>query len=82
MIWFAAVFALLFALLALAVLVLRAPISDALVALQLASGLFALILLLLAQAYQRASFADLGLAVALLSVPSGLLFAHFFERWL
>ena len=82
MIWFAAVFALLFALLALAVVILRAPLSDALVAAQLASVLFALILLLLAQAYQRSSFADLGLAMALLSVPSGLLVGHFFERWL
>jgi multisubunit Na+/H+ antiporter MnhF subunit len=60
----------------------RAPLSDALVALQMANGLCVLVLLLIAQGMARPSFFDLALALALLSFPGTLLFAHFFERWL
>ena len=81
-IWLAGAFALLLGLLPLAWVVQRASIAQAVVAAQLASSLFALVLLLLAQGYGQPSFADLALAVAILSVPSGLLYAHFFERWL
>lgn len=62
--------------------ILRADPMDALVALQLATGLGTLVLLLIAQGLGRPSFFDIGLALALLGFPSTLLFAHFFERWL
>ncbi len=46
-------------------------------------GLIAVIaLLVLAQAMRRPSFYDLAVALALLSYPVGLMFAHFIERWL
>lgn len=61
---------------------LRGGKMDALVALQMASGLCALSLLLLAQGLDRPSFLDISLAAALLGYPTTLLFAHFFERWL
>jgi multicomponent Na+:H+ antiporter subunit F len=81
-IWLVAALALMLGLLPCLIVVLRAGLMEALVAMQLASTLTILILLLLAQGYGRASFADLALALALLSFPGGLLFAHFFERWL
>ena len=39
-------------------------------------------LLLLAQAYDRAIYFDLALALALLSFAGGLVFARFLERWI
>lgn len=81
-IWLAGAFALMFGLIPCLIVVLRAGLAEALVAVQLASALAVLIVLLLAQGYGRGSFADLALALAFLSFPSGLLFAHFFERWL
>jgi multisubunit Na+/H+ antiporter MnhF subunit len=41
-----------------------------------------LILLLIAEAMGREPFADLGLALALLSFGGGLAFARFLERWM
>ena len=81
-IWLAGAFILLAGLLPCLFVILRAGLSEALVAAQLANTLAVLILLLLAEGYGRSSFADLALAFAFLSFPSGLLFAHFFERWL
>ncbi|HEX3818042.1 MAG TPA: monovalent cation/H+ antiporter complex subunit F [Chthoniobacterales bacterium] len=62
--------------------ILRGKNIEGLVALQMATGLATLALLLIAQGLHRPSFFDLALALALLGVPSTLLFAHFFERWL
>lgn len=81
-IWLAAALALMAGLVPCLIVILRAGLTEALVATQLATTLTILILLLLAQGYGRPSFADLALALALLSFPGGLLFAHFFERWL
>ena len=55
---------------------------DALIALQCASTISLLSLLLLAQGLSRASFADVAILLVLLAYPAALLFAHFFERWL
>jgi multicomponent Na+:H+ antiporter subunit F len=41
-----------------------------------------LVLLLLAQAYDRAIYYDLALALALLSFAGGMVFARFLERWI
>lgn len=81
-IWFAAAAALMIGLVPCLIVILRTGLMAAVVAMQLASTLGVLILLLLAQGYGRPSFADLSLTLAFLSLPSGLLFAHFFERWL
>ena len=40
-----------------------------------------LVLLVLAQAYDRSIYFDLALALALLSFAGGLVFARFLERW-
>ncbi|OYV35073.1 MAG: hypothetical protein B7Z80_19495 [Rhodospirillales bacterium 20-64-7] len=81
-IWLFAALLLLLGLIPCMIVVLRAGLMAAIAAAQLATVLAVLILLLLAQGYGRPSFADLAFALALLSLPSGLLFAHFFERWL
>lgn len=54
---------------------------DALVALELASTITTLVLLLLAQGYRRDPFMDLAVVSALLSFAGALTFARFLERW-
>lgn len=55
---------------------------DRLVGIELGGVLVVLALLLLGEGFQRSSFDDLSLAVALLSFPSGLAFTRLLERWL
>lgn len=80
--WLGAALLLLLGLIPCTIVVLRGELMAAVAAAQLATVLAVLILLLLAQGYGRPSFADLAVALAMLALPSGLLFAHFFERWL
>jgi len=60
---------------------LRSPPSDRLVAFELAGIIDTLIFLLLAAGFDRDVYYDLALALALLSLAGGLVFAHFMERW-
>ena len=59
----------------------RAPILDALVALSLAGPLATLEIVLLAEGLHRPEVFDLALALALLAFGGGLVFARFLERW-
>ncbi len=52
------------------------------VALQLVTFFSAVAMMLYAFAFGRPDFADLGLALALLSFGGSLAFAHVLERWL
>ncbi len=80
--WLIADIALLLGVVICGVLMLRSPEpGDWLVGLQLGGTIAVLVLMLLAQAMKRPSFYDLALALALLSYPSGLIFARFVERW-
>ena len=54
---------------------------DALIALELASTITTLVLLLLAQGYRRDPFMDLAVVSGLLSFAGALTFARFLERW-
>jgi multicomponent Na+:H+ antiporter subunit F len=58
------------------------PAPDKLVALELASCIVTLQMLLLAEGFQRPSFYDLPLTLALLSFGGGMVFARFLQRWL
>jgi multicomponent Na+:H+ antiporter subunit F len=81
--WLCADAALILAALACMLVILRARrLSDCLAAMQLGGLILVLALLCLSQAMARPSFLDLALALALLSFPGTLLFAHFVERWL
>lgn len=53
-----------------------------LVALEAASSICIVILLVMCEAFHRAIFVDLALTLALLSFGGGLVFARFLERWL
>jgi multicomponent Na+:H+ antiporter subunit F len=65
-----------------AVACLRGGAVDRLVGLEMTAVCNSLVLLLLAQAFQRTLFYDLALSLALLSFGGGLVFARFLERWL
>ncbi len=74
---------LLFVPLALGIYVaLSADTVRRLVALQFTGVIGALMFVLLSIAFASESFAELGIAVAMLSIGGGLAYAHFLERWL
>ncbi len=60
----------------------RGTIAARLVALQLAGGIAAVDMLLVAQSFGNESAYDTALALSLLSFPAGLLYARFYGRWL
>jgi multisubunit Na+/H+ antiporter MnhF subunit len=61
---------------------LRGSRLDGLVALELAGSLVVLVLLLLAQGFQRSVYFSLALVLAAASLVGGLAFARMLERWL
>ena len=61
---------------------LRGKIMECFVALQMAQVLTVLVLLLLAEGYQRDIYFDVVLVLAVLSLASGLVYVRFLERWL
>lgn len=61
---------------------LRGSALRRMIALQLFTLFGAIVLVLLAVAYDRPDFCDLGIALGLLSFGGTLAYAHFFERWL
>ena len=81
-VWLWAATALLLCLIPCGIVCVRAQTPDRLAAAEMAGVLAILIVMLLAQGYQRPSLYDLALALALLSYPGSLVFAHFLERWL
>jgi len=77
-----AAMALLVALVPCLVVILRARMASGLAAFQLAGTVTILAVLLLAVGFHRTIVADIPVALAVLSFPSSILFAHFLERWL
>jgi multisubunit Na+/H+ antiporter MnhF subunit len=75
--WTAAAVVLLLALLPLGYVLVRAPLADALVALQLAGTMVVLVLVLLAQAFSRPSYYVVPMTLAPLSLLGGIMFARF-----
>jgi multisubunit Na+/H+ antiporter MnhF subunit len=80
--WLPASAALLLCLVPCAIGVVRGTIADRLIALEAATVVSVLTLLTLEQGLERQSFFDLSLAMAVLMIPSTLLFARFYRRWL
>jgi multicomponent Na+:H+ antiporter subunit F len=62
------------------VVCVRASVMEGLVALQLAGEIVALVLLLLAEGFQRQPFADLAIILAVLSFVGSLVFVRFMEE--
>ena len=81
-VWMAAILALLPALLVPVGLACRGPVGSRLVAVQLATTVTTLILVLMTFAFDQSAFMDLPLTLALLTAPGTLLMAVFLERWL
>jgi multicomponent Na+:H+ antiporter subunit F len=81
-VWMVATMALLAGLIPCGVTCLRGGVADRLVGLELAGVVVTLVLLLLAEAFGRAIYTDIALALALLSLAGGLVFARFLERFL
>jgi multisubunit Na+/H+ antiporter MnhF subunit len=61
---------------------LRRDAMSRLVGLEAGSAMTVIILLLLAEGYDRIPFVDLALTLALLAFGGALVFARFLERWL
>ena len=59
---------------------IRASVMEGLVALELAGVIAVLVLLLLAEGFQRQPFVDLALALALLSFVGSLALVRYMER--
>ena len=59
---------------------LRASVMEGLVALELAGVIAVLVLLLLAEGFQRQPFVDLALVLAVLSFVGSLAFVRYMER--
>lgn len=81
-VWMLAVLGLLPPLAAAMLTACRGSTADRLVAVQLSTGLTALMLAVMTFAFDQSSFIDLALVVVLLSLPGTLLMALFLERWL
>jgi multicomponent Na+:H+ antiporter subunit F len=80
--WGVAALALLAGLVPCGVVCLRGDPVSRLVGLEMAGAVDTLVLLVLAEAYDRVIYFDLALALALLSFAGGLVFARFLERWI
>ena len=81
-IWLGATLGLLVPLLLAVIACGRGPVPSRLPAFQFASTLGGLTLVAMSYAFDMASAIDLALAVVLLAVPGGLIYAIFYERWL
>ena len=79
--WLIGATVLLFGLVPCAIVIVRGSVLEALVGLQMAAMLQTVVLLLLAEGFHRPPFFDLALALALLALAGGLVFARMLERW-
>jgi len=80
--WLIAALALLPGFIACGMMLWRATIVDAVVALNLAGILASLELVLLSEGFQRSSFYELALVLAFLAYAGGFVFLRFLERWI
>lgn len=80
--WSVAVWALLPAFAVPVIAALRDEIATRLVAVQLATGLATLLVILMSFAFDQDSYLDLALTLTLLTLPGTLVMALFIERWL
>ena len=82
-VWLVAATVLLLGLVPCGWVLLRGRLNDALVAVELASTLITLVLLLLAQGFHRSSYFEVSPVLAALSLVGALVFVRFLgDRWL
>lgn len=80
--WMLAASILLLALIPCGIVLIRAPIMDRLVSLEMSGILSILIIVLLSIGFREPSFLDLALALAVLSFSGSLVFIYFLEHGL
>jgi multisubunit Na+/H+ antiporter MnhF subunit len=80
--WLWAGTVLLLGLVPLGIVCLRAPLLDAVVALELAGIVVTLVLLVLAEGFARSVYFELSLVLAVVTLAGSLAYVRFFERWL
>ncbi len=82
-VWLVAATVLLLGLVPCGWVLLRGKLNDALLAVELASTLVTLVLLLLAEGFHRSSYFELSIVLAALSFVGAMLFVRFIgDRWL
>jgi multisubunit Na+/H+ antiporter MnhF subunit len=64
------------------IVVWRGEVMESVVAYEAIGGIAVMVLLLLAEGFQRSGEFELAVLLAVLILGSGLVFARFFERWL
>jgi multicomponent Na+:H+ antiporter subunit F len=80
--WLVAAAALMIALLVVGLYSSRGPVASRLVGLELGGVLVTLVLLLLAEGFDRDVYFDLALVSGAVSFAGSLVFVRFLERWL
>jgi multisubunit Na+/H+ antiporter MnhF subunit len=78
----AAAVAMLISLIPAGIVLARGDLSEAVVAYEFITAVVVLVLVLLAQAFQRSSLFELPVLLALLMFGGGLVFVRTLERWL
>lgn len=81
-VWMLAAFVLLATFVPIAIGCARGDLMARFVAFQIGSLNAVLCIMLIAQGFGRPFLFDLALALAFLSLPSGLVFNHFYSRWI
>lgn len=80
--WLIATLAMLPAFVVPAIAACRGHVAGRLVAVELATAVAALLLMLMSFAFDQSAFIDLALTLVLLTLPGTLTLALFLERWL
>ena len=80
--WLITAIVMLWALVPCGIVCFRGDAVNRLIGLQMATVIVILVLMLLAQAFERPILHDIAVITAILSFGGGLVFARFLERWL
>jgi len=80
--WLLAAIGMMLCLVPCAIVCFRGEAAERLVGVEMAGVIDVMVLVLLAEGFNRPPFYDLALALALLSFGAGMVFARFLERWL
>ena len=78
----AAAIAMLIAIIPAGIVLCRGNLMSAVVAFEFITSVIVMVLVLLAQGFQRSGLFELAVLVAVLMFPSGLVFVRALERWL
>lgn len=80
--WLWAAYVVLISLIPCGIACFRGDVGDRLVSLEFSGALVSIELILLCEGFNRSSFFDLPLTLALLSFGGGMVFARFVQRWI